>query len=70
MKNKLIYLPILLIVMSVVTSCVNKKPASQSEAFFQLLQNSSSKVEDAQGSEESIGRCIGGITDRNLSLVK
>jgi len=49
MKKKLIYLPILLIVLSVVTGCVNKKSASHSEAFIQLLKSSPSKVEDVQG---------------------
>ena len=49
MKNKLIYLLILLIVMSLFFRCVNKKVANQAEVFFQLLQNSPSKVEDVQG---------------------
>lgn len=49
MKNKLFYLPTLLIVMAVIASCGNKKSASHSEIFFQILKNSSSKVEDTQG---------------------
>jgi len=58
MKNKLIYLPFLLIVMSLFTSCGNKKPASHAEAFIQLLQNSPSKVEDAQGNLISADQLI------------
>jgi len=58
MKNKLNYLPILLIVMSVFTNCVNKKPASQSKALYQLLQNSFSKVEDAHGNLISTDQLI------------
>ena len=49
MKNNLFYLPIMLIVMSAITGCENKKPASQADTFFQLLQNSTSKVEDVKG---------------------
>ena len=49
MKNKRTYLPLLLLVMSLFTSCGDKKPASQAEAFIQLLQNSPSKAEDARG---------------------
>ena len=58
MKNKPIYLPILLILMSVGTNCVNKKTASQAEAFFQLLKNSPSKIEDAQGNVISTDQLI------------
>ena len=58
MKNNLFYLPIMLIVMSAITGCENKKPASQADAFFQLLQNSPSKIEDAQGNIISTDQLI------------
>jgi alpha-galactosidase len=49
MKKKQIYLPLLLIILFVISGCGNKKPASQAEAFIQLLQNSPSIAEDTQG---------------------
>lgn len=51
MKNNRFYFLILLIVMAVIASCGNKKPAGQAEVFFKLLKNSSSKVEDTQGKD-------------------
>jgi alpha-galactosidase len=58
MRNKLLYFPILWIAVAVVASCGNKSPvykvetnlSPEGKAFFQLLQNSSTKCEDASGS--------------------